>query len=155
MARRHPWLRMSAMGWARGYGKSAPCALLSLMYRAANFRNPPSPFFMRHGAKLGWNHRWFQGFLEKVIGLLPSGPGEQERKRGCTKVWAQAIDGEGKRSEVVLYGPEAYDFTAATAAKAMLLAARGQVKAGYQTPAAVFGTQWLLELEGIELEVRL
>jgi short subunit dehydrogenase-like uncharacterized protein len=101
-------------------------------------------FVMRNGS-------WFKGileskFLQNLITQLPEGPSEKELQKGKTYVFGEVKNAQNQLIKAYLVGPEAYLFTALTSleiCKAILL---GKYKAGFQTPAQVFGLEIIEKL---------
>ncbi|HEX2643700.1 MAG TPA: saccharopine dehydrogenase NADP-binding domain-containing protein [Thermoanaerobaculia bacterium] len=93
-----------------------------------------------------------QSLLEAQIRMLPEGPTESERGRHRRVLAAEAEDGEGRRACSRLHTPEAYTFTAMTAVEAVVRALRGEARAGFQTPAGVFGADFVLSFAGVVRE---
>jgi short subunit dehydrogenase-like uncharacterized protein len=62
---------------------------------------------------------------------------------------ARAEDGAGRRSESRLVTPEAYHFSAAVALAIAQRVLGGAVRPGFQTPAALLGPDFVVELSGV------
>jgi short subunit dehydrogenase-like uncharacterized protein len=94
-----------------------------------------------------------QAWLAACADLLPEDPraadGETER---TMRVVAEAEDDAGRRAVSRLRTPEAYAFTplAATAVVERVLA--GDIEPGFQTPARVYGADFVLSLAGVARE---
>ena len=80
----------------------------------------------------------------------PEGPTESERAAGKTLVWGEVENLHGRRVRARLEGPEAYNFTALSATAAAKRVLAGQAKPGFQTPATVFGPDFVLEVPGVK-----
>jgi len=97
--------------------------------------------------------RMVSRMFDRALRKAPEGPSPAERAKGKTRVIAIAKNASA-RCEVRVAGPEAYDFTARTAAAAVTKIDRA--KPGYQTPSQAYGTEWFSELltgpgEGVEV----
>jgi short subunit dehydrogenase-like uncharacterized protein len=77
------------------------------------------------------------------------GPSEEERRRGRGSVWGEVEDDAGRRATSRLATPDGYTLTARAALAAVERALAGQAPAGFQTPARVFGPDFVLGLEGV------
>ncbi|HEX2691080.1 MAG TPA: saccharopine dehydrogenase NADP-binding domain-containing protein [Kofleriaceae bacterium] len=86
--------------------------------------------------------------VERTIAGAPAGPSEAERAAGRTRVLVHAVDG-ARRVAVALHGPEAYDFTARTAAAIAARVLAGAAVPGFATPSMVLPWPQLLALEGV------
>lgn len=93
-----------------------------------------------------------QSFLKKRIKAQPAGPSDAERARGASFVWGEVSDDEGRKRVSRLRGPEGYALTAQTALKAVERVLRGEAKPGFQTPSLAYGSDFILEVEGVTRE---
>lgn len=69
----------------------------------------------------------------------PEGPTGEERRRGYSLLWGEAVDGEGRAVVSRLRCPEGYTLTALAAVELAVRVERGEAPAGFQTPATAFG----------------
>ncbi|WP_246282708.1 saccharopine dehydrogenase family protein [Natronomonas halophila] len=86
--------------------------------------------------------------LQTLAKTFVDGPSERQREEGACYVWGEATDGETTVTSRVKT-PETYALTvdsATTAAERVL--ADGPV--GFETPAAAFGPEFVLDLDGVE-----
>ena len=82
--------------------------------------------------------------------LIPSGSTPAQRLQTRTHVWGEVTDDHGRVAVSRLHGPEAgVDWTASAALGAVVKVLAGQVQPGYQTPARLFGPDFVLETEGV------
>ena len=81
---------------------------------------------------------------------LPRGPTDKQRAQGRAVVVAEAWNAAGKKVTSRLVTPEPYALTALTAVEIAHRAARGEVVAGFQTPSAVFGADFISSFAGVE-----
>jgi short subunit dehydrogenase-like uncharacterized protein len=85
-------------------------------------------------------------------GVRP-GPTVDECARTVAHVWGEVVDDQGRRAVSRLSGPETgvlWTGRAALAAVRKVLA--GNISPGFQTPARVFGADFVLECEGVTRE---
>jgi len=90
--------------------------------------------------------------FEARIRRGPPGPTAEERARLETLLWAEATDDGGRAARARLRTPEAYELTSMTALDLGLRAARGELPAGYQTPARALGPDYILSFPGVARE---
>jgi saccharopine dehydrogenase (NAD+, L-lysine-forming) len=91
------------------------------------------------------------GLLRKAaLAGAPAGPDAAARAKGGTTTWAQAFGAKGAR-QVIVRGPDAYDFTARTAVACAVRALAG-APAGLQTPATAFGADLIRAIDGVTIE---
>ncbi|MBN3879575.1 saccharopine dehydrogenase NADP-binding domain-containing protein [Nostoc sp. JL23] len=111
----------------------------------------PVRFLMELSQYLGWlfNSSLFQSALASLIKTLPTGPTAAERAKGQVRVIGIAEDETGQQVTAKLLGPEAYDFTALAAVAVIKRVIQGEVKVGFQTPASVYGADFVLEIPGV------
>jgi len=67
-------------------------------------------------------------------------------------VIAECSDGNGRTARARLTTPEAYDFTGVTAAAIAKRVAAGEAEPGFQTPARLFGADFVLGFAGVRRE---
>ncbi|MHB8132651.1 MAG: saccharopine dehydrogenase family protein [Anaerolineaceae bacterium] len=84
---------------------------------------------------------------------LKSGSTKEERAISKTHVWGEVKDEHGHLAVSRLHGPEAgVDWTAITALAAVQKVLEDHVKPGFQTPASVFGADFVLESDQVTRE---
>ena len=93
-----------------------------------------------------------QRLLNGVVDAAVSGPTADERARSTTRVWGAVENGAGERAAARLQTPDTYEFTARTATEIARRVLDGAVGAGFQTPAAAFGPEFVLDFDGVERE---
>jgi short subunit dehydrogenase-like uncharacterized protein len=93
-----------------------------------------------------------RNIIKNKIKKRPTGPSSEERQSATGFVWGEATNTKGEKIRARLTGPEGYTLTA----HSTLLIARhvleGKWQAGYQTPAAVYGADLVLEIPGVSRE---
>jgi len=90
--------------------------------------------------------RWVKNFLLKQIDKQPAGPNEENRETGRSYLWGKIWDGSGKQFISTQEGPSVYVLTAKTAVLIAEKILTGNFKAGYQTPAMMYGEGLILEV---------
>ena len=93
-----------------------------------------------------------QNALKRVAGTVVSGPTPDERAGSLTRIWGEVTDEEGGRAVSRLRTPDTYDLTAQTAVESARRVLEGEVNEGFQTPASAFGSEFVLEFDGVERE---
>ena len=97
------------------------------------------------------------GALNRIIrGIIdagPAGPSNRERELTTSLVWGEVGDDAGSTVSGRLRLPEAYTVTALTSLAAVKHVIDGRAPAGYQTPSTAFGQDFVLEIEGVELQM--
>ena len=98
---------------------------------------------------LGWllATKPVQDYLQKQI--PPGGPSDEERAKGKTLLWGEAMDLNGNRVESRMRAPEGYTVTALAALNIVQKVLDGKFQPGFQTPAKAYGADLVLELEGV------
>ncbi|MFN8640253.1 MAG: saccharopine dehydrogenase NADP-binding domain-containing protein [Candidatus Binatia bacterium] len=102
----------------------------------------------------GWALRGapWQALLKAQADLLPADPGAGVEQAGPMVIVAEARADDAHRATARLCTPEAYRFTAVTGAAIAQRALRGDVEVGFQTPARVFGADFVLSFAGVSRE---
>jgi short subunit dehydrogenase-like uncharacterized protein len=85
------------------------------------------------------------------VNMLPDGPSDEQRARGRAVIVARAADRANRSAELRLETPEVYSFTASTAVAIVDRVLAGEYKPGFQTPARVYGSEYVLSLPGVKL----
>ncbi len=100
----------------------------------------------------GWMLRtsFWQAWLKAQADLLPAGPTAGERREARMVIVAEAEDDRGRRVASRLRTPEAYSFTAMSAAAIAERVVHGDLEVGFQTPARVYGADFVLSFGGVE-----
>lgn len=93
-----------------------------------------------------------QGLLRGLVRRQPPGPSAEERARGVSLLWGEAVDAEGRRVVSRLRGPEGYSLTADAAVRIAEKVLAGGASPGFQTPSLAFGADLALELDGVTRE---
>ena len=77
------------------------------------------------------------------------GPSLEDRDRRQCHLWARAIDRESQDAQAWLTTPDGYSFTALAGIRAVERTL-AQKPVGATTPAAAFGADFVLEIEGVQ-----
>jgi len=86
----------------------------------------------------------WQAWIHAHADLLPEGPSEAERSWRQMAVVAEATDRHGRTARARVRTPEAYTFTGRSAAVIAQRVLRGDCEVGFQTPARVYGPDFVL-----------
>lgn len=101
----------------------------------------------------GWLRSPFgQALLKARVQTLPEGPPPDDRRRAGCAIVAEAKDRAGRRMSSRLQTPDQYTFTAAAALSLVERVLAGDLSAGFQTPARVYGADFVLGLDGVARE---
>ncbi|MFN3301134.1 MAG: saccharopine dehydrogenase family protein [Sediminibacterium sp.] len=90
-----------------------------------------------------------RNYYKKKIKKMPAGPDEAMRKKAKSLVWGEVTNSEGHSLNANLEGPEGYTLTALSSLIILKKVLSGNFKPGYQTPAACFGADLVLEIPGV------
>jgi short subunit dehydrogenase-like uncharacterized protein len=93
-----------------------------------------------------------QAVLGAWADVVWRGPTESERSAAPTTIVAEVEDARGGRFAARLHTPEPYALTAATAAAIAARVAQGDFEPGFETPARVFGADFILSFAGVRRE---
>ncbi len=93
-----------------------------------------------------------QAFLKRRIKAGPPGPSAQTRDKTESRIWGQVRNNAGRTASARLRTPNGYTLTAMTALRAVQETLAGRAKLGFQTPARVFGADFVLQFGGVRRE---
>jgi len=111
----------------------------------ANF--PPLVVKMMQGKWLG-----LRNFILKwLINWLPVGPSAKQIAKGSTICYAEVSNDKGEKASAIIYGPEAYQFTAETLILITQKIRNNDFKAGFQTP-NLYGEALLTQIPNLFIE---
>src|SRR5205085_4701999 len=91
--------------------------------------------------------------VQKKIDKAPAGLDDVKREKSTSLVWGQVSTDSGEAREARLAGPDAYTMTAISTLLIAGKALEGNFKAGYQTPAAAYGENLVMEIPGVTREL--
>jgi short subunit dehydrogenase-like uncharacterized protein len=102
---------------------------------------------------LGWMYRskLAKSWLTAYADTMPEGPTLEQRRAERVVITGEAALGR-HRVRSTVSTPEAYSFTGVAAAAVIERVLAGAVKAGFQTPGALFGPDFVLSFEGVDRE---
>ncbi len=111
-------------------------------------------------ASLAWERTWgrllrqgpWTGLLSRAAGLLPDGPSESRRASRSATLVAEARANGGAPVRARLKTQEVYSFTAIAAVAIAERVLAGDFQIGFQTPARVYGADFVLSLPGVSRE---
>ena len=83
----------------------------------------------------------------------PAGPTDEMRAKSISFVWGEVINSVGEKKAARLKCPEGYTLTAISSLLITKKVLEGNFKAGYQTPAAAYGADLVLEIPGVSREI--
>ena len=86
--------------------------------------------------------------LKRRIDARPAGPDEKELGETACFVWGRVEDKRGNAIEARVRGPNGYLLTAHTALMVLKRVLSGEYSAGFQTPAGLYGADFVLEVAG-------
>ncbi len=114
--------------------------------------SPPSQI---RAMKMADNYGWLlasapaQAFIKWRIRSGAAGPSEERRQASTARLYGEASDAHGRRSQSLLTTPEGYTLTALTAVASVQKVLSGVVLPGFQTPSRAFGADFILEIPGV------
>ncbi|HEX3128513.1 MAG TPA: saccharopine dehydrogenase NADP-binding domain-containing protein [Thermoanaerobaculia bacterium] len=94
----------------------------------------------------------WQEVLKAQAALLPEGPSEAERSRLRRVIMGVAGDDQGCRVAARLRTPESHTLTVLAALGCVSKVLAGELRSGFQTPAGLYGADFVLGLPGVERE---
>ncbi len=104
------------------------------------------PAFVKRALGTGTVQRFLKAQIDR---RLPPGPTSEQRARGRAVVVAEAWNATGRTVVGRLVTPEPYALTALTAVEIVRRIASDGAPAGFRTPSAVFGADFITDFEGV------
>ena len=104
--------------------------------------------------KLQWAFNWLlktsfiRNYAAKKLKQKPAGPSPEKRAKSSSLVWGRVTNELGKSMEGSMTLADGYTLTAHSSLIIAQKILAGNVKNGYQTPAAVYGEDLVLEVPG-------
>lgn len=100
--------------------------------------------------RFGWllGSAAMQRLLAAAIRRAPEGPNASERRRHRTTVWAEAVDGQGRRVRSALSTHDPYEFTANSVLEITKRIHALSTPLGVVTPSQAFGAEFALAVPG-------
>lgn len=95
---------------------------------------------------------WFKRFVKRRIDRRITGPDEGVRQKARSFVWGKVWAENGDSAEARLSGPDGYTLAAQTALTITRKVLDGNWQPGFQTPAALYGPDLILEVAGTHRE---
>ncbi|MFN4285928.1 MAG: saccharopine dehydrogenase family protein [Lacibacter sp.] len=89
-----------------------------------------------------------RSLLQRRIDAAPAGPTDAERARARTYVWARVRNAAGQTKTASFQCADGYTFTAHSCLQIAQLIVEGRWKPGFQTPAAVYGADFVWKVPG-------
>ncbi len=93
-----------------------------------------------------------RALLRHLVRTGRTGPDDETRARGWTRLWGEVAAPDGARAVSRLKGPEGYTLTVQAALACVEHVLRGDAPPGYQTPATAYGPDLVLEVPGVTRE---
>ena len=89
-----------------------------------------------------------KNIIRKKIKNRPAGPGDESRSKAKSLVWGEARNANGKTVSDYFTCADGYTLTALSSLVIAKKVLEGNFKPGYQTPAACYGEELIMEIPG-------
>ncbi|MBL4577201.1 MAG: saccharopine dehydrogenase NADP-binding domain-containing protein [Flavobacteriales bacterium] len=96
--------------------------------------------------------QWIQRILKNRIERLVKGPDDEARSKGYCIIVGEVKNKKGSVMKSRLLTPEGYTLTCLCALEILRQVQQGNFRAGFGTPAGVYGADFILQFEGVERE---
>lgn len=97
-------------------------------------------------------NRVAKGILKSLINMFLQGPQEEKRKRASVIFVGEVLASKGERAASRLITPEGYSCTALTTVEIMKRILNGDLKTGFQTPSLAYGSNFIMQFDGVRRE---
>ncbi len=91
---------------------------------------------------------FIRGIIRKKINARPAGPNDEQRQKSKSFVWGEVTDANGKKVNACIRCLDGYTLTAHSSLIIAKKILEGNFKPGYQTPAAAYGEDLVMEIPG-------
>lgn len=92
-------------------------------------------------------------FVKKQVKLKPAGPSEEMRQKANSMIWGEVTNAKGEKISARMVCPEGYTLTVLSSLLIVKKVLEGNFKIGYQTPAAVYGANLVMEIPNVTREI--
>ena len=92
-----------------------------------------------------------QNYLKNKVRATVTGPSEKSRNKAKSYFWGQVTNDEGKQVTARLTTLEGYKLTSITALMIVDTLSKEDITAGFQTPASLLGSDYILKVENTSL----
>lgn len=97
-------------------------------------------------------NRVVKGILKSSIDLFLKGPTEERRRSASAIFVGEVLGQKGERAVTKLITPEGYTCTSLTTVEIMKRVLRNELKPGFQTPSLAYGSNFIMQFEGVRRE---
>jgi len=94
--------------------------------------------------------RLVQRIVKRIVEYTVIGPNEVERDADSSELYGDVTDPSGKRLSMTMTAPNGYSLTFVSAISSVERVLAGDVEPGAQTPALAFGSDFVLDLPGVQ-----
>jgi short subunit dehydrogenase-like uncharacterized protein len=91
-------------------------------------------------------------YVKKKIKQKPAGPSEEMREKAMSLIWGEVSNASGQTATARMVCLEGYTLTSISSLMICQKVLNNQFEIGYQTPAAVYGADLVLEIPGTQRE---
>jgi short subunit dehydrogenase-like uncharacterized protein len=97
-------------------------------------------------------NRVAKGILKSLINMFLQGPKEERRRSASVIFVGEVLAPKGERAISKLITPEGYTCTALTAVEIMKRILKEDLKTGFQTPSLAYGSNFIMQFDGVRRE---
>ena len=87
-----------------------------------------------------------RNYALKKINAKPAGPSDEARAKGSSMIWGMVQNEQGKTFQATMSVKNGYSLTAHSSLLVVKKVLEGNFKTGFQTPAAVYGEDLIMEV---------
>lgn len=91
---------------------------------------------------------WVKNIIRKKIEERPAGPNDEMRSKAKSLIWGEAANAKGESITAHITCADGYTLTAHSSLIIAKKVLQGNFKPGYQTPAACYGEELVMEIQG-------
>jgi short subunit dehydrogenase-like uncharacterized protein len=98
--------------------------------------------------------KFIRQILRHKIDKRAAGPSDEQRSQAVSLVWGQVSNSQGDKATVTMQTPNGYTLTAYSVLLIAKKILEGNLKTGYQTPANAYSEDLIMEVPGVEREIK-
>lgn len=114
--------------------------------------NKSAWYFLKGQSVFNWllKTSFMRSIIMGILKMQSAGPNQQVRDKSTSYIWGKVSNAQGKSVEANMETPEAYSLTAFTILVIAKKIISGNYKPGYQTPSSAYGSDLIMEIDGVK-----
>jgi len=145
------------------YGMAIPWGDVSTAYYTTGIPNvetftrtkPETHRMVNMQGAFSWllRSKFVKNIARNRVKSMPAGPSPDKRAKASSHIWGKVWNDQGEEKQARMVTPEGYTLTAKTSLIITQKVLQGNWKAGFHTPAGLYGHELIMEVESVEREL--